>query len=188
MSTAERDSFTIAECPCGNGKIIKNVVSWDNPWSGVDTSFHLDCENCAREWTIDDSGKTLTLRSSTAAESDALNKWLKATSTLNDYLRPLTLRYLARQNPRSKKAEHALLRNAGIYGGSYKNYLEERKHGSPAQASDPSRNPEFAAQLVADFGDAGTFSSLKQTVEERDRDYRAASSKVIRRPVNAHGN
>jgi hypothetical protein len=185
MSTAERDSYTVARCPCEKGEIIKNVVSWDNPWSGVDTSFHIKCDKCASEWTINDSGTTLTLRSSTDKERETRNAWLKAKENLDEYLRPLTLRYLARQNPRSKKAEHALLIDAKIYGGSYKNYLEDRKNGLPAQVSYPSRNLTFAEKLVADFGDLNVFASLNREVEERERDYKSGSSKVVRRPVKA---
>lgn len=115
MSSAERDDYVIAACPCGKGNIIKHVVSWDNPWSGADTSYHIDCQRCDSEWTIDSSGATLTQRSSEQAARRALDDFISAREKLNEYLRPFVTRYLVGRSPTSKKAEHALLRELNIY-------------------------------------------------------------------------
>jgi hypothetical protein len=46
MSTSETDEYKIGKCPCGNGDIIKSVTTQDNPWSGADIYYRVDCDKC----------------------------------------------------------------------------------------------------------------------------------------------
>ena len=67
MSTSELDTFEAGPCPCGKGHIAKHVRSYDNPYSGADVSYSIECQKCRSDWRFDNYSTWLVLRSSEAA-------------------------------------------------------------------------------------------------------------------------
>jgi len=183
LSTAERDHYKIAACPCGQGDITRHVTSWDNPWSGVDVSYSIDCAACASRWSIDSSGATLTDRKSEVESRRAWSVYIETSKRLDEYLRPLALRYVAGQDPRSKKAEHALLTQLGIYRGSYQSYLKDRQRSPLQDVCRLSANPEFTVKIVTTYGDAREYKRLRNALDQSEAERDAAASKVVRRSV-----
>ena len=167
-------------CPCGKGKVIRHVVSWDNPWSGTDASVHLECSNCASEWELDRTGSTLTLRSSLMPVNSALREVSAARGALDRYLRALAGQHFNDCALKSKKMEHALLVELKVYGASYGTYLKDRKTRSMAEVCHLGGNQKFVEELIAQRGDRNQVDALKRVISEKDAALNNANAQVVR--------
>jgi hypothetical protein len=183
MSTSETDEYKIGTCPCGKGEVIKTVVTQDNPWSGADISYRIECSKCRGDWELSRSGDELTLRSSTIPAQHAGKIQMQARYNLDIYVRDLAARYYAAQNFKTKKAEREHLVELGISNGSYRTYLQDRKRSPMHGVGYPSRNPTFVSKLVSDYGDKHQYEKLLKSVAEAESAFKIASARIVRQSV-----
>lgn len=183
MSTSETDEFVVAACPCARGQIIKTVVSYDNPWSGADVSYRIECGKCRSEWDLSPSGNTLTLRSSLSPWLSAGNLQTQAQQKTAAYLRMLASHFFSKQTFPSKKAEHGWMVSSGLFKGSYQSYLSARKVRSVHEivALDP--GSAFVAQLVTEYGDPKFFDDLRAAEAAAQAATKEASAHIVRRKI-----
>lgn len=185
MSTSETDEYRIGICPCGKGSIIKTVVTQDNPWSGADVSYNIDCGQCRADWELSRSGDRLTLRSSVLPSQQAGEVLMEARRDLSAYLRDLAAKHFGTQGLRTKKAEHEYLAGLGMVGGSYRSYLQDRKSSPMHCVAHFDRNHTFVAMLVNTYGDKQSYGDLCKVVEVAEAAYRSAETRIVRRGVKS---
>lgn len=183
MSTSETDEYKIGTCPCGEGSIVKTIVTQDNPWSGVDVTYHVGCNRCRADWELNRSGDQLTLRSSLVPSAQAAKVLGQARQNLEAYLGDLAAAYFAAQGFRTKKAERDHLVELGIVNGSYRTYLQDRKNSPMHQVAYLSRNPTFVATLVRTYGDELRNDDLCKAIADAEAAYTTAALKIVRRSV-----
>jgi hypothetical protein len=180
MSTSETDEYKIGTCPCGKGEVVKTVVTQDNPWSGADISYRLDCGECRNDWELSRSGDQLTLRSSKIPAQHSEKNKMQAQQSLATYVRDLAAKYYAAQNFKTKKAEREHLVELGISNGSYRTYLEDRKRSPMHRVGYPNRNAAFVSKLVSAFGNEQQYERLLKSVAEAEAAYKIASATIVR--------
>jgi hypothetical protein len=183
MSTSETDEYKIGKCPCGRGAVTKTVVTQDNPWSGADVSYRIDCDSCRSDWELNRSGDRLTLRRSRVPSEQAGKVLMQARQNLNEYVRDLAAKHFNTLALRTKKAEHAHLSGLGILTGSYRTYLQDRKNSPMHRVAHPSRNSAFVDTLVTTFGDKAHYDSLSEAIADADAAYRTAAAKIVSESV-----
>lgn len=183
MSTSETDEYPIGKCACGKGDVVKTIVTQDNPWSGADIWFRVDCDDCREKWELDRSGQTMTLRSSLVAPKQASDLLIRARQFLDEYIRGLSSQYFTAQSFKTKKAEHAHLIELGIGTGSYRTYLQDRKHSPIQNVCYPGRNPAFVKELIKTYGNDERHLGLLKAIADADAVYKAAASTIVRHQV-----
>jgi hypothetical protein len=183
VSTSETDEFVVAACPCAKGQVIRTVFSYDNPWSGADVSYRIECEKCRNEWDLSPSGNTLTLRSSLSPWFSADKLQTQARQKTAEYLRILASHHFSKQTFPSKKAEHGWMVSSGLFRGSYQSYLAARKVRSVYEivALDP--ESAFVAQLVNEYGDPRVFDNLRAAEAAAQAATKEASAHIVRRKI-----
>jgi hypothetical protein len=151
MSASENDTFDNGPCPCGNSRIVRHVTSYDNPWSGADISYSIECQKCCSEWRFESHVATLLVRRSSEVEyTAALAEQLAASDELSAASQQLVSAYFAKFSAKNKKLEHAELERLGITSWSYRQYLAHRREGgTAATASFASRNTEWLLKQAA---------------------------------------
>ncbi len=183
MSTSETDEYIIGKCPCGMGKVIKTVVTQDNPWSGADVSYDVDCRVCRADWDLSRSGDELTLRSSLVPSELAGSVLMRARQDLDEYIKDLASKYCTAQAFKTKKAEHVHLVGLGIFNGSYRAYLQDRKTSPMHRVGYPSRNSAFVDNLIVTYGDKQRHVSLLKAITDAGAAYKIAASQIVRQRV-----
>ena len=182
MSTSEKDTFDSGPCPCGNGHIVRHVTSYDNPWSGADVSYSIECQKCSSEWRFDSHVAPLMVRRSSEIEyTAALAEQMAASGELSAASQQIVSAYFAKFAAKNKKLEHAELERLGITSRSYKQYLAHRREGGAAATdSFASRNTEWLLQQAADESRRDEIVELLER-SERAKQATADAAKKIER-------
>lgn len=182
MSTSEKDTFDNGPCPCGSGRIARHVTSYDNPWSGADVSYSIECQKCSSEWRFDSHVAPLMVRRSSEVEyTAALAEQMAASGELSAASQQIVAAYFAKFAAKNKKSEHAELERIGITSRSYKQYLAHRRvGGTAATASFASRNTEWLLQQAADESRHEEIVELLER-SERAKQATAEAAKKIER-------
>ncbi|WP_146022455.1 hypothetical protein [Pseudomonas sp. FW305-70] len=182
MSTSETVTFNLGPCPCGDGQIAKRVTSQDNPWSGVDTSYSIDCPTCSREWRI--VHQSLVLRSSEALFNSASAAESAARNALHNFLQFIVKNHFSDFSAPTKKAEHAELERLGLTYMSYRQYLEHRrKGGSICTASAPLRNLAWARAAARKLNVERQFEALTEANSQAEQAADHARTLIVRKRI-----
>ncbi len=182
MSTSETDIFNQGPCPCGNGKIVKQVISQDNPWSGVDISYSIDCPTCSRDWRVE--RRTIVLRSSEKLFDSAFATMSGARSALHELLQSIVEHHFSGFSVPTNKAEHAELERLDLTHMSYRQYLEhKRKGGSISTATAPLKNRAWVQEAARNLNVEKQLEALFETNSQADRALTEARSQVVRRTI-----
>ncbi|WP_019582822.1 hypothetical protein [Pseudomonas mandelii] len=182
MSTSETVTFNQGPCPCGDGQIAKQVTSQDNPWSGVDISYSIDCPTCSREWRIEH--QSLVLRSSESLLNSASAAESAARNALDNFLQSIVENYFSDFSAPTKKDEHAELERLGITYMSYRQYLEhKRKGGSICTASAPQRNLAWARAAARKLNVERQFEALTEANAQAEQATDHAGTLIVRKKI-----
>lgn len=182
MSTSETDIFTIGPCPCGAGTIAKHVTTQDNPWSGADIHFSIECKSCAAQWRLEHGH--LVLRSSDAEYLAARKNEENAYKPLRILVDSLVEEYLSKFAAKSKKAELAEMTRLGITSLSYAQYRKHRSEGkTPAQACYGLRNPTWLTALAAEQSLDEKLSKLLSAYKAAQQATKNAATKIVRKNI-----
>lgn len=184
MSTQETSTFDANQCPCGKGKILKHVTTQDNPWSGADISYELDCSVCHAEWALEPSGVALVWWPSYTASEAAREAWLQSTEPLRALVDGLVNRYFANFAAKSKKAELNEMLRLDIYTGNYRTFLKCKSEGkSPGEIAYGLRNREWLYSLAK--ADHRELRALITASEARKSIWEETARKVRRWPLDS---
>jgi len=181
MSTSETITFDVSACPCNAGRLVKNVTSQDNPWSGVDVTFSIDCPTCAADWRIDRT--MMVLRSSESAYHSALAADRAASEAVDALVQPLIEQFVAELSASNKKALHAELTKLNLTSLSYRQFLEHLRKGRKASEAVTSRNLGWLSSLADAHGVRDQFEKLTQTLRSTGQARTQAGEQVIRRKI-----
>lgn len=132
MSSHERHEEPLRPCPCGRGSLLRVRLEWNNMYSGVDTSYELDCIQCALRYEVKKAA--LFARTDLQAEREARDAFRQLEDEFRErFLNPLAdeVERLARANGRTKTRWIAALTPlAGAFasGFSYEFSLSDELH------------------------------------------------------------
>lgn len=181
MTTYEDDTFTAAACPCGAGRVARDSRSYDNPWSGADVSYRLECATCASEWRLD-TGLWLVLRSSETASRQAAVTRDKCSDAIHTLVSDLVDTYFNEFAARSKKAEMEEMQRLGIYSGSYRSFLKEKRKGhSQSRIAYGLANKQWLHELAVQRGIERQLSQCLMEYEAANAAHDAACQQIVRR-------
>lgn len=182
MSTSETDIFNQGPCPCGNGQIIKQVISQDNPWSGVDISYSIDCPTCSRGWRVE--RRSIVLRSSETLYNSAFAAVIDARSALHELLQSIVEHHFSGFSAPTKKAEHAELERLDLTHMSYRQYLEHRrKGGNISTAAAPLKNRAWVQAAANQQNVERQLDDLFEASSQADQAMKEAASQIVRRTI-----
>ncbi|KZD24774.1 hypothetical protein A4A58_20740 [Tardiphaga robiniae] len=108
---------------------------------------------------------------------------MHARQFLDEYIRGLSSQYFMAQSFKTRKAEHAHLIELGIGTGSYRTYLQDRKHSPIQNVGYPSRNAAFVEKLIKTYGNEKHYFDLLKAIADADAVYKAAASTIVRYQV-----
>lgn len=182
MSTSETDIFTVGLCPCGAGTVAKHVTTQDNPWSGADICFTIECKVCASEWRLE-HGHLVSRHSETEYRA-ARNCEENAYKPLRRLVDSLVEGYLTSFAAKSKKAELAEMTRLGITSLSYAQYLKHRSDGkTPAQACNGLRNRPWVTKLAETQSLNNELEKLLAAHEAAQQATKNAAKKIVRKKI-----
>jgi len=181
MSTSETFTFDVSACPCNAGRVVKRVTSQDNPWSGVDVTFSIECPACASEWRIDRT--MMVLRSSESAYHAALAADRAAREAVDALVQPLIEQFLTELSAPNKKALHTELTRLNLTTLSYRQFLEHIRKGKNASDAVTSRNLGWLSSLADTHGVRDHFEKLSQTMKSTGQACTHARQQVVRKKI-----
>lgn len=176
----ETDRYDLADCPCGEGKIVLERHSPDNGWSRPYDTTEIACPKCVKLWGASYSGDYLTEKSSEAASRQADAQSSQAASSVIGYLNSLLPNY---SMPKFKTmgAEFDYLRDAGLYPGTVGQYRYARRSADMAEIAQVRSDSSIIPTLIQSAGDADTYQALiaaAQTAKKVAADKSAAVKRI----------
>lgn len=182
MSTSETFTFDISACPCNRGRLVKQVTSQDNPWSGADVVFLIDCPTCSVQWRVHHA--TIVLRSSEAPYHFALAADREARDAFQAFALPLIERYLIEFAAPNKKALHTELTRLDLTCLSYRQFLEHLRKGRAVSAAiTPYRNHSWLDSIARTQGVSDQLEKLTQTLNSAGQACTQARQQVVRKKI-----
>lgn len=182
MSTSETDDFELGPCPCGGGKLVQSITTQDNPWSSADVGYSIDCPSCSSGWRID--GRHLVNVKSEAPYNAASKEERAKRDALRQLCGPLVDSYFQSFGAKTKKAEHAEMVRLGIYPGSYRNFLtDKRQKKFCSEIAYGLRNHGWLADLARQVGLSDEFDRGLKELEGAKKQSSEAYMTIIRRPM-----
>lgn len=147
MATSEHFSFHECACPCGEGKITREVESPDHAFAKTYTSYELHCPKCSAVWDLQD--KTLVDRKTDQAYKALRDKWHAAHDALRKIARPLIDAHIAKLQLPKPAAERKELNKLGFLIGDTRRYNQQRKFRSPGEIA-PIGNGQGLVELAGE--------------------------------------
>jgi hypothetical protein len=182
MSTSETVHFDVCPCPCGIGHVVKSVTTQDNPWSGADISYSLNCADCRSKWIIEH--RRLVSSAEWQAERSTWNEEYKIGNEIDQFLAPLIDNHFASLKLVAKTHELRELQRIGIGNHDIRNYRAGRNSGKPISAMCyPRRNLESLRRLVSSAGLLNQFRELEAKFENAKIAHQLAQKQVRYIPI-----
>lgn len=182
MSTSETVTFTVEPCPCGAGTIAKHITTQDNPWSGADICFTIECKVCASEWRLEHGH--IVLRNSETEYLVARKNEESAYKPLRSLVDSLVEGYLSKFVAKSIKAESTEMTRLGITSLSYAQYLKHRSEGkTPTQACYGLRNRSWLIELATVKSLDNKLEKLLSAHEAAQQATKNAAKKIMRKKI-----
>lgn len=182
MSTSEILNYNKGPCPCGNGQIVQQVISHDNPWSKDIVSHSIDCPACSRDWRVE--RRFIVLRSSETLFISAFAAVRDARSALHELLQSIVEHHFSDFSAPTKSAEHAELERLDLTHMSYRQYLEhKRKGGSISTAAAPLKNIAWVQAAASQMNVEKQLQDLLNANSQADQAMSKAECQIVRRPI-----
>lgn len=175
----EVDSYDIADCPCGEGKIVLERHSPDNGWSRPYDTTELACSKCAILWEVDTFGNHLTEKSSRAASRQADAEASAAAGKITDYLNSI-LPHLVMPTFKTMGAEFEYLHAQGLYRGTVGQYRYARRSDEMMEIAEVRADSAIIPHLVGTVGDHEMYDALVAAAQATKK-VAADKSKAVRR-------
>lgn len=180
----ERFYNDIAECPCGDGKIVSVFHSPENGWSRPYETTEINCLECDKAWDLDFSGKELIDRASRAesrnADSAAKEANIALVTYLNSILPKVTLPAF-----KTQAKEHEFLANAGLYHGKVGEYRYERRTKTMEEIARVRADSPIVHKLIEKAGEQSIYEGLVQSVQHADVIAKAKRDAIKRFKIQA---
>jgi hypothetical protein len=178
MSTSETDHYEVQECPCGQGHVMKTIVTQDNPWSSADISFSINCVKCQKEWAIENKNlinisSALPFENSSLVVRSSRQKLVQLTD-------PMVDDYFKEFSAKSMKAELRELERLGISNASYDSFRKAKNYGKKlSEICNPFRNREWLVKLAQSNGAEEKFNELSSLLTESESQRDLNSKQII---------
>ncbi|MDH0116789.1 hypothetical protein N7379_20060 [Rhizobium pusense] len=170
MSTSETITSNIALCPCGKGHICRSVTTQDNPWSGIDISYGIDCGHCSKTWKASD-GYLIHLEEE-RARSVAFDNVLRAQDAVIELMRPEIEDYFGNAKFRTMSSEHREMNRLSLSPRDIRLYRLGRNEGKDfTDLCYPHRNAIWLMRLAVASGKQEILSRLFENLEDCERIY-----------------
>lgn len=149
----------IADCPCGQGKIVREHHSPDNPWSSSHESVEISCTICEKSWQVSYGGSELVERASRDASREAEKAYEKSMNSISDYLNSILSEYPL-PSFKTQKEEFAYLTQAGLYDGKIGQYRYARRDAEMADIAVVRIDSLIVPKLIGKVGNADSYNAL----------------------------
>jgi hypothetical protein len=163
MSTSEKYTNVLGNCPCGKGEVLEHVDSPDNGWSKTRFEHELSCSSCAAEWDIDGSGHLI----NKAAQSEcsrATSAAIAGRTRLAELHVKAIDTILQANHITDPKNEHELLIGVGLCDEGPIRYKRFRQDGRTAGSlCDPSKNLTW---IMTELRDAALRAAITTQADE----------------------
>jgi hypothetical protein len=184
MSTSETVTLNKGSCPCGNGHIAQHVTTQDNPWSGADICYSIECARCRADWRLDGDTSMAVLRSSETDFIAAQVREHSAYQSFNMASSQLIANYFSSFSARFRKHEHAEMVRLNITSMSYRHYLTHRGNGNSVEsACHGERNTPWLLRQAAGCSRQSEIAELLDLYEKSRRSSSEAARRIVRRRV-----
>lgn len=159
MSTSETIEFNIAKCPCGKGHIVKEVTSQDNPWSGVDISHYVGCQECRTVWSV--RGEHLQNIDDDRQRTEAMRAWIYADEAVLTFMKDEVEDYFGNPKFKNMAQEHREMQQLSLAPRDLRLYRQGRNSGKKySELCRPAENPAWLLSLAQPVGKADELRKL----------------------------
>jgi hypothetical protein len=151
LSTSETTEHNIGVCPCGDGHIVQEVTTQDNPWSSADIAYVVDCPKCRKLWSAGRS--TLTSIPDEAERSRAYGVVREISDQIDALVEDEVNAYFADPRFKNMAQEQREMSHLGLVPRDIRNYRNGRNAG--VKYSDlcrPINNPRWLRELLKPYG------------------------------------
>lgn len=173
----------IADCPCGQGKIVREHHTPDNPWSSSHESVEISCATCEKTWEVSYGGSELVERASRDASREAEKAYEKSLNLISDHLNSLLSHYPT-PSFKTQKEEFAYLTKAGLYDGKIGQYHYARRDAGMADIAVVRIDSFIVPKLIDTVGNADIYKDLllQGQAAQKNADEKALAVKTIKIP------
>ncbi len=183
MSTSETDEFEVMACPCGAGLVMKYVTTYENAWSGADTTYGISCHKCSKEWS---AGRGhLTHLEDDRANTSLFRTLMDAEDAITKFMEPEIDAYFA--NPKFRdmaKVQREMMR-LSLSPRDIRNFRIGRAQGKRySELCRPFKNRSWLTSLASGVGKAEELSALCDAREAAIAAYETHNVRKIHFPAD----